>query len=206
MNYLFKVSCLLTLFITPVIVLADGKVKKLTPLDLKVNAIKTADKSKQDAERKLSEFLDAEENKIQSIREEFGLLKNGFDYRVFTPSLRTFFDTGTDDAGEIDLYENGTLGLSLNFVSLDYMWVFNKINVGPSLSLGLSSASGSGTDDSAVFFWGAGLRSTLKGSSNVPISLEIGYMQGISADEKLDSTQRDDGAVYVSIDIPIISK
>ncbi len=169
--------------------------------DYRVLVIKTAN-----AKKKLSDYLNNEEEKIQKTRKELKLDNSGFDYRVFTPSLRTFFDRGTDDPGEIDLYDNGTLGLSLNFVSLDYMWVFEKVNVGPSVSLGLSSASGSGTDDSAIFFWGFGLRTTLKSSTNVPVSFEIGYMQGISADEGLDSTQRDDSAIYVSIDIPIINK
>lgn len=206
MRFYIKICCLLSLCTTPTIVSADGKTKKDISLDEKIKAVEKAGKSKADAEKVLSTYLNAEELKIKNIREQLGFAKSGFAYRVFTPSVRTFFDTGTDDPGEIDLYKNGTLGLSLNFISLDYMWGFKKANIGPTFSLGLASASGEGTDESVVFFWGAGLRTTLKGSTNIPVNFEIGYMQGISADEKLNSTQRDDGAIYVSIDIPIVNK
>jgi hypothetical protein len=115
---------------------------------------------------------------------------------VLKPGTRVFFDIGKDDEGEIDLFQDGKLGLTLEMLSLAFNYHWEQIRVGPFVSAGISSANNQQGGDAVVFMWSAGLAVE---HTEIPVALEVGVMQGISADETKDSKTRDDTAVFMGL-------
>jgi hypothetical protein len=117
-------------------------------------------------------------------------------------------DLGTDDIGEIDLYKDNKISGDLSFLGLDYVPDCNVFNWTK------------GKKDPQIFLrgWGfhfdASIGTTLAGDEKVAVfsispgifleitdflALELGYVYGVSPDGRLDSTQRDDSALYYGV-------
>lgn len=129
-----------------------------------------------------------------------------FNYQVLKPTTRIFFDTGGDDPGEIDYFKDGDVGLSIDFLtfSADYaiargVWVSGFVGAGI-----LSAAKGGeATGNAAVLMWNAGLSVSFE---KLPLALEIGVMQGISASESLHGGDRNDAAFFVGMSLDKLTK
>lgn len=152
----------------------------------------------------------------------FGLKGHGLKKRLFKPSGRIFFDTGSDDDGEVDIFKDGSLTASISLVEL--YWPYSHIaadeldadktgwnwRLGPTLGMGITGAADDSDDGSeeasgapvVLFTAGALLEFPIVEGSRSIVGLEGGYAKGFSADEGLDDN--DDGAWYVglTIDIP----
>ena len=144
----------------------------------------------------------------------------GMKARVFKPSARVFFDTGSDDKNEIDIFKSGTLDVSLTFLELYFpsgYWfadtkdptkvAMKSWRFGPALGFG-STGPGNDSEDgekkagAPVVLLTAGflLELPLGISENKKeqiVGLEVGYAQGISTDEGFGDTC--DGAIYAGI-------
>lgn len=124
-----------------------------------------------------------------------------FNYQVLKPTTRVFFDTGGDDPGEVDYFKDGDLGLSIDFltISADYalapgVWVSAFAGGG----LLAAAKGGEATGNAAVLMWNLGLALSLE---KLPIALEIGFMQGISAAESLHGGDRNDSAFFIGMSL-----
>ncbi|MCP3902857.1 MAG: hypothetical protein GY715_04400 [Planctomycetes bacterium] len=49
-----------------------------------------------------------------------------WQFRIFQPKLRIYWDTGSDDPGEIDLFDDGGLTATVNLAEVRLNWSFNK--------------------------------------------------------------------------------
>ncbi len=67
--------------------------------------------------------------------------------RFFDPSTRVYFDSKNDSSNEVDLFHDGNLNLSLDFVSVYLPWrlgkgeFYDSWSWGPMAGVGLSSAA-----------------------------------------------------------------
>lgn len=136
--------------------------------------------------------------------------------RFFSPSTRVYFDTGRDSEGEIDIFNDGNLNVTLDFINLYFPFrlgrgtYYDKWSWGPILGAGIGApASSSDSKDGessasgapVVLFSVGGLveyQISDKGSS---FAFEAGYSQGYTADESF--IDNDDGALYVGLKITI---
>jgi hypothetical protein len=129
-----------------------------------------------------------------------------FNYQVLKPTTRIFFDTGGDDPGEVDYFKDGDIGLSIDFLtfSADYA-IARGVWVSGFLGGGILSAAkgGEATGNAAVLMWNAGLSLSFE---NLPLALEIGVMQGISASESLHGDDRNDTAFFVGMSLDKLTK
>ena len=117
---------------------------------------------------------------------------------------RVYFDVGNRDPGEVQLFKNGDLQLTLDFLSIYcHRRISEGLNLewGPFLSVGIASSNTEASNEAAVLMWSAGvfLRPTERSWA-----LEAGYMTGVSAHEGLDATTRDDTAFFVGISVGAI--
>jgi hypothetical protein len=68
--------------------------------------------------------------------------------RFFDPSARIYFDTRTDDPGEIDLFHDGNVNPTLDMASIYFPWrvtkrdSLNDWSWGPMVGVGISAAPG----------------------------------------------------------------
>jgi hypothetical protein len=134
----------------------------------------------------------------------------------FDPSARVYFDTGTDDVGEIDLFRDGSLDASLDFISVYLPLRFgpsefaDKWSWGPAVGVGLSSPADDSDDgtakaaDAPVVLMSGGLLLEYKFGGNgngldnpASFGIEFGVARGFSASESLGDT--DDTARYVGL-------
>lgn len=138
----------------------------------------------------------------------------GFDFRLFKPSARIFFDTGSDDDGEVDIFQDGNISASIDLVNLVYRWNtgFDFINNSDStLWYGLSAGFGitapaddseDGTEEASdapvlLLTFGGFLEYDL--STKTSVLIEGGYALGFTSDESFGD--RDDGALYFGLSL-----
>ena len=124
-------------------------------------------------------------------------------YQMLKPSTRVYFDTGEDDPGEFDVFKEGDIGISLDFltVSLDYELVPKAVWIGGFVSGGISTAASNTAENAgsaATLLWSAGVSIGFKG---LPVAIEAGIMQGVSASETLRGGARDDTAFFVGFSL-----
>ncbi|MBT5903227.1 MAG: hypothetical protein HOH58_14070 [Opitutaceae bacterium] len=142
-------------------------------------------------------------------------ISEGLGYRFFSPSARVYFDTGTDDPGEIDIFNDGAASVNISLLELVYRVEThgrlqfqngeNKLYFGPAIGVGLTSPasdSQNGATDagsSPVVMVSAGVFAEIQvnQSSDSVIILETGYAIGYSASET--ATDNNDGALYVGL-------
>ena len=72
--------------------------------------------------------------------------------RVFEPKARVYFDTGTDSPEKLDMFQDGSLVPSINFLELTWMRPFRRPfghedwRWGPNLGIGITSQAGDSDD------------------------------------------------------------
>lgn len=149
--------------------------------------------------------------------------KNDFDPlqpRFFQPSYRVYFDLGSDDPGELDIYQDGKLGPTINLVGLDYNIPLDEkrfILWGPSVGFGITAPADDSpdqtntADDAPIVLLTAGVFVSFdifgmkKGSSQAhpeeatSVAIESGIAYGISTDEGLESIS--DVALYFGLTV-----
>lgn len=127
------------------------------------------------------------------------------------PSVRIYFDLGTDDPGELDIYNDGTLVPTINLVELYvpyYLTYFlpdtsQELYVAPTFGFGITAPaddSADGTDtasDAPVLILTTGVLAALKMTEELSLGLEAGFALGLSTDEGL--TDISDSAIYVGL-------
>jgi len=168
------------------------EVEKLTNEIEKSEAIAIEKKKELETlKKKLEDDLSTVNKKLSSRYWEFG-------YQILKPSSRIYFDVGDDDAGEIDLFKDGKLGIVLDFASLYYDYKTQGFSIGPCISAGIASVNNEATNDSVVLVFSLGISIEFR---ELPVGIEFGYIQGFSANESLKGGNRDDGGIYIGINL-----
>jgi hypothetical protein len=122
--------------------------------------------------------------------------QGAWGYQILKPSSRIYFDTGSDDPGEVDIFKDGSLGVSVDFLTISYDWgITDALSIGGFVAGGISSIT-SESDHSAILMWSAGIAVGIK---DMPFSFEAGILQGISAGETL--TDKTDTALFVGMSL-----
>lgn len=117
-------------------------------------------------------------------------------YQILKPSTRIYFDTGSDDTDEVDIFKDGKLGVSIDFLTLSYDYgVTDELSIGFFAAGGISSTT-SEADQSAILMVSAGIAVGVK---DMPFSFEAGILQGLSASETLKDNS--DTALFVGISL-----
>lgn len=145
-----------------------------------------------------------------------------FDYRTFhlcirprffEPSARVYFDTGEDDEGEVDIFDDGGLTPTIDFAALYVPWrlgqaeYFDSWSWGPLVAVGIGSSADDSEDGTVeasdvpvvMFSYGFVLEYELEGGTS--FAFEIGRATGFSPDESL--SDGDDSATYVGLKINV---
>jgi len=137
----------------------------------------------------------------------------GIDLTLIQPGSFYYDDTGTDDTGEVDLFENGKLAIALQLAGLDlgYRLPNNSVRLGVNAGSGGSTAtigeycrsqdsSGACTEtvrqeSGMVLVLNAGLFIQFRDL----MRFEVGAMRGLSGIETARGSQRTDSARYFGI-------
>lgn len=138
----------------------------------------------------------------------------GFKFRIFKPSARVFFDTGSDDEGEIDIFQDGNISASIDLVNLTYRWntgadFINSPNstlwYGFSLGFGITTPADDSQDgteeasDAPVLLLTVGSFLEYDISTKTSILIEGGYALGFTSDEGF--ADQNDGALYFGLSL-----
>ena len=90
--------------------------------------------------------------------------KRQWEVRIFQPKVRVFFDTGSDDPGEPDFFENGVIAPTVSFVEFhlpfkhwDKLAFPDEWTWGPDFGIGLSTPVSASGDTEVALFLSAGL-------------------------------------------------
>jgi len=149
--------------------------------------------------------------------------------RFFDPAARVYFDTGSDGAGEVDLFTNGSISPTIDLIGLYLPWRLghskhlDRWTVGPNIGVGIGQSSGTETISAAVpgddvdaqevqetstssapvvlLSLGGLLEYKPNGDQGISFGLEAGFSIGFSADELFDDN--DDSAVFVGLKLDI---
>lgn len=145
--------------------------------------------------------------------------------RVFEPKARVYFDTGWEAPDKLDIFHDGSLVPSINFVELFWQRPWGRFGRpdwrwGPAIGVGISSQAGDSSDGTLeasgapVLLLSGGLQyefpltayrpDVLPARDGPPptAGIEFGYAGGISSDESLDYSA--DGAIYVGVSLHIL--
>ncbi len=134
--------------------------------------------------------------------------------RFFDPSARVYFDSGTDSADEIDLFNDGNINLSLDFVSLYIPWrlgkgaFYDKWSWGPMGGVGISSAAKDSENGATkasgapVVLFSLGMMLEYKFNEGPSFGFELGRAIGFTSDESFGENNND-SANYVGLKITI---
>ncbi|MEM7147059.1 MAG: hypothetical protein AAF591_18205 [Verrucomicrobiota bacterium] len=120
------------------------------------------------------------------------------DWQFGKLGTRAYFDVGTRDPGEIQLFDEGSLQANIDFLSIYAHRPFfgTGLDWGPSTSIGIGSSNGGNIGDAAIVVWSYGV---FFRPVDARWQLEFGGMTGWSSDPDLDSTTRDDSAIFVGL-------
>ena len=134
--------------------------------------------------------------------------------RFFNPSARVYFDTGNDDPGEIDVFNDGGLNPTIDFAAVYLPWrfghaaYFDDWSWGPIIGVGISAPTNSAEGDSdqssdaPVVMVSLGIMLEYEiAEGGTSLALEFGRAIGFSADESLDDS--DDSATFVGLKINV---
>ncbi len=140
--------------------------------------------------------------------------------RIFEPKARVYFDTGWESPSKLDIFQDGSLSPSINFIEIlwqeEFPVLFDRYALGapdwrwgPNIGIGLSSQASDSADGTRqasgapVMLLSLGIQMdfplTARDGHTRPqsIGVEFGYAVGFSADESLDYSA--DGAIYVGV-------
>lgn len=127
------------------------------------------------------------------------------DLTFIQPGSFIFYDRGTDDEGEVDLYKDGKLAIAVQLAGADFGWSppSRKIRFGVNGGVGVSSASTGSTSQDGEGGSRSGSVLMMSGSGFIQFKnlfrYEVGFMRGISALEGLSGTQRSDTALFFGV-------
>lgn len=131
--------------------------------------------------------------------------------RYFQPNLRIYFDLGSDEADEVDIYNDGSISPTINLLELYYRYPVNnflangKFSCGPVMGVGLSAPADDSEDgasnggDAPVLMLTAGGLALFELRENMSFGIETGLALGISADEGFENIT--DLAIYTGIGV-----
>lgn len=144
---------------------------------------------------------------------DFRTFHGCLELRFFDPSARVYFDTGTDDPNEVDVFRDGNLNVTVDLVSIYLPWrlgraeFYDRWSWGPVVGAGIGAAAEdpeSGTTNASsapVVLLSAGGMIEYKLESGTSFAFETGYSIGFSSDESLGDIN--DSAVFVGIRINV---
>ncbi len=160
---------------------------------------------------------------FKCLQDNFNVIEIG----VFRPKARIYFDTGDDDPGELDIFQDGALAPTINMIELNLNNTFREDRIGKdpdtgedfvkpgSLLWGFnfggginapagSSSDGTTSSSAPVLLLSGGLQLQYRLDTETPaeVGAEVGYAWGITADESFGDV--DDGAIYVGFTIGIV--
>lgn len=173
-------------------------------------AVLTAGASEETKKRSKSE--DKANDSATPVVSESNSLLEGWTTSFLQPSLRYYYDYGSDDPGEVDLYNDGNLVPTIDLVEIyrpyslkNFFLGGRDLIVGPSFGLGLSGPAKDGTGDNAqttgnapvVVFTAGAIIGIPVGKNGALVGIEGGHAWGASFDEGFADS--DDYAVYVGI-------
>jgi len=166
---------------------------------------------------------------VTTIEADSAAMRLGPTVRVFEPKARVFFDTGWEAPDKLNLFHDGALSASINFLELywQHQWPshtpWSNLPLGhrdwrwgPAIGVGISPQAGDSSDGTQqssgapVLLLSAGLQFDFPLASSRDGSLrglptagrEFGYALGGSSDESLDYIA--DGAIYVGVAIHVL--
>lgn len=224
-NYLISSLFLISPVSHPIY--ASEEVSEYEALKAKINSVtplSTESNSHQSNSKKVA-FEENDERMYSSKDGEFPWLAkcSKFDYRTihgclearfFDPSARVYFDSGTDDPNEIDIFNDGGLSATIDFASIYLPWRFGRSKFydswswGPMVGLGISSPAKDSKDgtsdasDSPVVLASLGLLIEYKlNDEGAAFGVEMGKAIGFSSDESFGDNN--DSATYVGLKISI---
>ena len=130
--------------------------------------------------------------------------RSGLDLALLQPGSFAYFDTGTDEEDEVDLFVDGKLGTTVQLIGADaiaYSDRRNRVRVGLNFGVGIgtsneaapTSDNAAATKSTAVLM----LTTSVVADFAKVFRLQAGWIQGVSTREKVGS--RDDSAVFVGI-------
>jgi hypothetical protein len=135
----------------------------------------------------------------------------GWKAHIIEPSIRMYFDIGSDDANEVDIYNDGSLVPTINFLEL-YRPIYvdkflldstKEFSFGPTIGFGITAPAGDSpdgseqADDAPVLLLSSGVLASVAITDKVSVGAEVGWGWGFSADEGL--TDISDSAIYVGL-------
>ncbi len=145
---------------------------------------------------------------------DYRILHFCIEPRFLDPSARIYFDTGKDEDDEIDIFNDGNLNFSLNFVSLYIPLRFGRGEFydnwswGPMAGIGIGSTASDSEDDNEkssgapIVLLSYGFMTEYKiGDTGASFGVEAGRAIGISTDESFGD--RRDSATFVGLKINI---
>ncbi|OED36236.1 hypothetical protein AB833_26725 [Chromatiales bacterium (ex Bugula neritina AB1)] len=155
---------------------------------------------------------------LKCSRFDFRVIHGCPEIRFFDPSARVYFDRGKDSASEIDIFNNGGLNASIDFVSINLPWRFGRSEFydswswGPSIGVGIGSPAGDSEDGTEkatgapVVLTSVGLFLEYKFAKEGPsFGFEIGRSVGFSSDESVMDNSDSATFVGIKIKVPTIS-
>ena len=127
---------------------------------------------------------------------------------AFEPRARVFFDTGTDEENEVDIFQDGSLAPAIQMFSLYFASTWSKAGPrgwtwGIELGAGITSPAQDGDDngeqasDAPIVLYSAGLRFEFPLGRKNAFGLEYGKAIGFSTDESVNDN--DDSARYAGV-------
>lgn len=125
---------------------------------------------------------------------------------LFDPSARIYFDTGSDDTDEVDIFDDGSLNATIDFASIYFPFELfesaQEFTFGPNIGIGISGPAQDAEDGSMqassapVFLTTVGLSFNYEiGDTENVLSFEVGKAFGYSTDESFGDNK--DSANYV---------
>lgn len=160
------------------------------------------------------------------------------DLRLFTPSILTFIDLGSQAEGEISLFENGNLSATVELVTLRFTnelwrkvpqdherlhdlsvldtitykdahgneekrlienWYHTRWNFGAEIAGGIAGVTTDQGNSSSALILTYGVFTEYEINEQASVNFRFGGVYGVSFDDSLDSTTRDDSGLYLGI-------
>ncbi|HDY8128680.1 TPA: hypothetical protein RQL08_000402 [Vibrio vulnificus] len=144
---------------------------------------------------------------------DFRIIHGCFELRFFDPSTRVYFEREKDKAGKADLFKDGGLDVSLDFISMYFPWRFgaghfyDRYSWGPMISAGISSSSSdTGDGAGAMGLVSTGMMLEYKTESKTSLAFEVGHAWGFSANEEFSSITDKAWFMGIKINVPLAER
>lgn len=135
------------------------------------------------------------------------------EMRFFDPSTRVYFDRGSDSDKKADLFKDGGLDVTLDFLSIYLPWrlgisqYYDRYSWGPIASAGISSSSTDTTDGiGAMALISTGFMFEYRTESKTSFGLEVGHAWGFSANESYSEKMDKAWFMGIKINVPLSTR